>query len=43
MGVSNRRLRIDFAAIKEVIEMGEVEKVEWIDSRKQVVDGFYKD
>ena len=37
-GVRNRRLRIYLAAIKEPVAVGEVEKEEWIDSRKQVAD-----
>ena len=42
IGVSNRRLRIDLAAIKEAIALGEVKREEWIDSRKQVADGLTK-
>ena len=41
-GVSNRRLRIDLAPIKEALEMGEVVEVRWVDSEKQVDDGLMK-
>ena len=42
MGVSNRRLRIDLAAIKETLEVGEVAEILWIESEKQVADGLTK-
>ena len=42
MGLSNRRLRIDLAAIKEVFEMIEVIEVRWVESEKQVADGLTK-
>ena len=42
MGVSNRRLRIDLAAIKEALEVGEVAGILWIESEKQVADGLTK-
>ena len=40
--VSNKKLRIDLAAIKKAIALGEVERVEWIESRKQVANGLTK-
>ena len=42
MGVSNRRLRIDLATIKEALEVGEVAEILWIESEKQVADGLTK-
>ena len=36
--VSNRRVRIDIAAIKELIKQGEVERVKWIDGKGQIAD-----
>ena len=35
-GVSNRRLRVDLASIKEALEVGEVAGILWIESEKQV-------
>ena len=40
--VSNRRLRIDLAAMKETLESGQVERIEWIGSTQQVADGLTK-
>ena len=37
-GVSSKRLKIDIAAIKEAIELGEVEEVQWISGKGQVAD-----
>ena len=42
MGVSNRRLRIDLAIIKEALEVGEVVGILWTESEKQVADGLTK-
>ena len=41
MGISNRRLRIDLAAIKDILEV-EVARIWWIKSETQVVDGITK-
>ena len=41
-GISNRRLRIDLAAIKEALEVGEVAGIQWVESEKQVTDGLTK-
>ena len=41
-GVSNRRLRIDLLAIKKAIEVGDVEKVVWIEGGEHVVDCLTK-
>ena len=35
-GISNIRLRIDLAAIKKALEVGEVAGILWIESEKQV-------
>ena len=37
-GVSNRRLRIDLAAIKQAIEVGDVKEIVWIEGGEQVAD-----
>ena len=42
MGVSNRRLRKDIVAVKEMVERGEIERIEWIGSKQQVADGLTK-
>ena len=36
--VHNRRLRINIAPIKEFIDQGVVESIEWINSKEQTVD-----
>lgn len=41
-GVFSRRLRIDIAAIKEMMEKGEIRTVVWISSGDQVADIFTK-
>ena len=41
-GVSNRRLRIDLAAIKEALKVGEVAEILWIEREKQVADCLTK-
>ena len=40
--VANKRLRIDIAAIKEMVEKGDIEKVAWISSREQLADALTK-
>ena len=42
MGVSNRKLRIDIAAVKEMIERGEIARLQWTGSKQQVADGLTK-
>ena len=41
-GVNNRRLRIDKAAINELMERGEVERVDWIENKEHIVDCLTK-
>ena len=41
-GLSNKRLKIDLAAIKEALEVGEVVGILWTESKKQVVHGMTK-
>ena len=41
-GVSSRRVRIDLAAIKEALDVGEVAGILWIETEKQVADGLTK-
>ena len=36
--VKSKRLRIDVAAIKEMLKMGEVEEIEWVETKQQVAD-----
>ena len=40
--VANKRIRIDIAAIKEMVEKGHIEKVAWISSREQLADALTK-
>ena len=42
MGLSNRRLRIDLATIKEALEVAVVAGILWIESEKQVGNGLTK-
>ena len=37
-GVSNKRLNIDIAAIRETIESGEISEVQWVQGKHQVGD-----
>ena len=37
-GVNKRRLRINIAAIKDAIEQGNVDRMEWIDRMEQIAD-----
>ena len=39
-GVRNRKLRIDIARIKEMVETGEVTEVSWVSRKDQVADGL---
>ena len=39
-GVRSRRLRIDIAAIKEMVERGEIAAIEWVGTKDQVTDIF---
>ena len=41
-GVKSRRLRIDIAAIKEMIARNEIQ-VEWVENTEQLADVFTKD
>lgn len=41
-GVKSRRLRIDIAAVKEMIAVGEVEEIEWVSGKNQVADVLTK-
>ena len=41
-GVSNQRLRIDIAAVKEMVKREEIERIEWIGSKQQLADGLTK-
>ena len=37
-GVSSKRLKIEIAAIRETIETGEIQEVQWIAGKKQIAD-----
>ena len=37
-GVSSKRLKIDMAAIRETVELGEIEEVMWIRGKQQIAD-----
>ena len=37
-GVSSKRLKIDIAAIRETVELGEIEEVMWIKGKQQIAD-----
>ena len=41
-GVSNKRLKIDIAAIRETIEFGEISEVQWVQGKHQVADVLTK-
>ena len=41
-GVSSKRLKIDIAAIRETIELGEVREVQWIKGKHQIADVLTK-
>ena len=41
-GVKSRRLRIDIAAIKEMIERGEIQQIEWVKTNEQMADCLTK-
>ena len=41
-GVSSKRLKIDIAAIRESIELGEIKEVQWIQGKNQVADVLTK-
>ena len=40
--VQDKRLRIDIARIKQMLEVGEVTKVGWVDSSQQLADSLTK-
>ncbi len=40
--VTSKRLKIDIAAIKEVVELGEVGEVQWVPEKRQIADIFTK-
>ena len=41
-GVSSKRLKIDIAAIRETIEAGEIEEVQWVQGKHQIADVLTK-
>ena len=41
-GVSSKRLKIDIAAIRETIETGEIQEVQWIQGKHQIADVLTK-
>ena len=41
-GVSNKRLKIEIAAIRETIESGDVQEVLWIPGKSQIADVLTK-
>ena len=41
-GVSSKRLKIDIAAIRETIELGEISEVQWVQGKHQVADVLTK-
>ena len=41
-GVSSKRLKIEIAAIRESVESGEVQEVQWVEGKKQIADVLTK-
>ena len=41
-GVSSKWLKIEIAAIREAVESGEIQEVQWIEGKKQIADVLTK-